>query len=433
LWLIDAANLLSIIAWVGLFTTCPEIAVFARPETRKRGLFPIMTAALQRLARPVLLSLTATLMLLPLAVRAEFELDTVAKQAILIDATTNQVLYEKAADERIEPASISKLMTIYVLFEKLQNGSVKLTDTFPVSVEIWRKWRKLDGSKMFLKEGDRISVENLVQGIIVQSGNDACDVVAEGLAGSQDSFAAGLNQKARELGLSTSHFANANGWPDPEHYMTARDIAHLAYLMIRTFPQYYHYFSEKEFTFSGVRQENRNMLLNELPGVDGLKTGHVDSSGYSMVASQKVGDQRLIAVISGTKSTVERAREAEKLLSWGFHNFQTYVLTKEGQNMGQAPVWLGEKDMVPLVAAKTVSVLARREARSKMVAKLVYKDPVPAPIAKGQPIATLVITGIEEKPVEIPLVAGEAVERLGGFSRFKVALSQWMWGPPPAK
>lgn len=392
-----------------------------------------MTVALKVHTRRLILSLSAALVLLPLTARAEFDLDTSARNAILLDATTNQVLYEKEADARIAPASISKLMTVYVLFEKLSNGSIKLTDTFPVSVDVWRKWRKLDGSKMFLKEGDRVSVENLIQGIIVQSGNDACDVVAEGLAGSQDSFAAGLSKKALEIGLTSSHFVDASGWPDPGQYMTARDIAHLAYLLIKTYPQYYHYFSEKDFTFSGVRQENRNMLLNELPGVDGLKTGHVDESGYSMVASQKVGDQRLIAVVSGTKSTVERAREAEKLLSWGFRNFQTYVLTKQGQQFDKAQVWLGQQDTVPLVASKTFSVLAKRDARAKMQAKVIYKNPVPAPIVKGQPIAVLEITGIQDKPIEIPLLAGESVDRIGGFARIKTAISQWMWGPPPAK
>lgn len=392
-----------------------------------------MTAASMPFVRRVVLSLAVALMLAPLAARADFDLDTTARNAILLDATTGQVLYEKAADERIAPASISKLMTVYVLFEKLSNGSLKLTDTFPVSVGVWKKWRKLDGSTMFLNAGQRVTVENLIQGIIVQSGDDACDTVAEGLAGSQDAYAKGLNDKAAQLGLKDSHFVDASGWPDPEQYMTVRDMAHLAQLIIDRFPQYYHYFAEKAFTFNGVHQENRNMLLGQVPGVDGLKTGHVDASGYSMVASEKRGDLRLIAVISGTNSTVARAREGEKLLSWGFTNYQAYTLAKQGQQMDTANVWLGEQNTVPLVAAKTVTVLAKRSDRAKMVAKVIYKDPVPAPIAKGQPIAVLQITGIQDKPIEVPLLAGQAVDQLGGFARIKMALSQWMWGPPPAK
>jgi D-alanyl-D-alanine carboxypeptidase (penicillin-binding protein 5/6) len=389
----------------------------------------------KKLAGRFILSLSTALVVAPFALapitaHAEFQMDTEAQHAILIDVGTNSVLYEKGPDERLAPASISKLMTIYVLFEKLSNGSLKLTDTFPVSVDVWRKWRKLDGSKMFLKEGDRVTIENLIQGIIVQSGNDACDVVAEGLAGSQESFAAGLSQKAKELGLNASHFADASGWPDPEQYMTARDISHLAYLLITKFPQYYHYFSEKEYTYAGVRQENRNMLLG-LPGVDGLKTGHVDESGYSMVASQKVGDQRLIAVVSGTKSTVARAHETEKLLSWGFQNFKTYIVAKEGQSYGQAAVFQGQQETVPMVATKTVPILSNLDAKAKMQTKIIYSGPVTAPVAKGQPLATMEITGIQDKPIEVPLVAGQAVERLGFFARMKATVMNWIWGPTP--
>lgn len=390
-----------------------------------------MTRSLRTIPR-LILSLAAAFVFMPVMAHSQFAVDTSATHAILMDARTGQVLFEKAADDRVAPASLTKLMTTYIIFEKLANGSLKLTDTFPVSEAVWRKWRKLEGSKMFLKEGDRVTVEDLLQGIVVQSGNDACDVVAEGLAGTQENFATWMSQKAKEIGLNSSHFMDASGWPDPDHYMTARDIAHLSRELIVRFPQYYHYFSEKEFTYAGVHQPNRNLLLNEALGVDGLKTGHVEESGYSLSASAKQGDERLIAVVMGTTSSVERAREAEKLLTWGFRNFQTYTLAKPGQQMEKANVWLGEQDTVSLVAAKAVTVLASRDDRLKLKVKVIYKDPIAAPLVKGQPVAILEVTGITKDKIEVQLVAGESVGKIGGFARITAALNQLLWGPPAA-
>ncbi len=378
--------------------------------------------------RHIVVMLALACLLLPGAARSQFAFDTSAPHAILLDADTGQVLYEKSPDERIPPASMSKLMTAYILFEKLANGGLKMDDTFPISVDVWRKWRRLDGSVMFLKEGDRVSVQDLIYGIVVQSGNDACDVFAEGLAGSQENFAGWLNEKAQELGLSSSHFENASGWPDPEHYMTVRDIAHLTLRLIQDFPEYYHYFAVREFTYNGIRQPNRNLLLGKVAGVDGLKTGYVADAGYGMSASAIRDGQRLISVVSGTTGTRVRARETERLLNWGFRNFKTYDLVKKGQVMDMANVWLGNVEKVSLVASRDVQITASRDARKKLEAKVIYQNPVPAPIVKDQPIAMLRITGLTDDPVEVPLLAGESAEKLSGMDRLKAAFNYLLWG-----
>ncbi len=352
------------------------------------------------------------------------QMDTPAKHALLVDMKTGTVLLEKAADVPMPPASMSKLMTTYMLFERLKQGRLSLDDTFPVSENAWRK----GGSKMFVEVNSRVSVEDLIRGIVVQSGNDACIVVAEALAGSEAAFAEQMTRRARELGLTNSVFRNATGWPDPGHYMTAHDLARLAERMIRDFPEYYKYYSETEFTYNGIKQGNRNPLLYKNMGADGLKTGHTEESGYGLTASVERDGRRLILVINGLSSTNERSREAERLIEWGFREFGAYDLFAAGETVDTAEVWLGEAATVPLVLEEDLAVTLDRQARRDMKVSVQYEGPVAAPIRKGQRIATLVVTAPDSEPVERPLLAGADVERRGLFGRIGAAIGYFLWG-----
>ena len=351
-------------------------------------------------------------------------IETPARQAILIDATTGTVLLEKAADVAMPPASMSKLMTIYMVFERLKAGALSLDDKFLVSEKAWR----MGGSKMFVMVNTRVSVADLLRGIIVQSGNDASIVIAEGISGSEAAFADEMNRRAREIGLADSTFLNATGWPDEGHVMSARDVATLAGLIIREFPQYYPMFAEKYFSYNGIRQGNRNPLLYKRFGADGLKTGHTEASGYALVASAERKGRRLILVVNGLDSARARSSEAARLLEWGFRETHTYRLFKKGDVVERADVWLGTEPTVPLVIERDLNLTLPRKLRRKMVAKVVYTSPVPAPLLKGTPVARLVVTAPGRDPVEVPLVAGEAVERLGLLGRLGAAVGYLVWG-----
>lgn len=350
--------------------------------------------------------------------------ETTAKQAILVDYTTGTVLFEKNADKLMPPSSMTKMMTVYLLFERLAEGRLKLDDTFEVSEKAWR----MGGSKMFVEVGKKVTVEDLIQGIVVQSGNDACVVVAEGLAGTEDAFAAEMTQRAHEIGMTSSTFKNASGWPAKGHLVTARDLSILARRTIREFPQFYHYYSEKSFTYSGIRQGNRNPLLYNTPGADGLKTGHTQIAGYGLTGSVIRDGRRLVLVLNGLDSVRARAEESARLMEWGFREFQNYKLFAAGDVVAQADVWLGDKPSVPLVAtADTVLTLARK-ARKGMKVTLVYEGPVPAPIKRGAEIAKLVITAPDTKTIELPLVAGADVGKLSAFRRIGAAVGYLVWG-----
>ncbi len=351
-------------------------------------------------------------------------LDTEARQAILVDWATNTVLFEKNADERMHPSSMSKLMTVYLLFEALKNGSVKLDDEFPVSEKAWR----MGGSKMFVALDSKVKVEDLIQGIVVQSGNDACIVVAEGLAGSEEAFVEKMNQKAKEIGLEHSTFVNATGWPDPNHLMTARDLSILARRTIADFPQYYHYYGEIDFTYNGIKQGNRNPLLYKDLGADGLKTGHTDEGGYGLTGSAKRGDRRLILVLNGLPTMKSRFEESERIMDWGFREFDDYTLFKKGDTVSDAEVWLGDRATVPLVADSDLKVTLPRTSRRGMKVTVKYDGPIPAPIAKGTKLAELVINAPDMPPMEIPLVAGADVGGLGFGGRIVAALRHVVWG-----
>lgn len=356
-------------------------------------------------------------------------LETTAREAILIDIETGETLLEKNADNLMPPASMSKLMTLYILFQRLRDGSLKLDDTFTVSERAWRVGGAKSGSStMFLVPKKKVAVEDLIRGIIVQSGNDACIVVAEGLAGSEEAFAEEMTAQAKEMGMTNSTFKNSTGWPDPEHLMTPRDLAILAKRIILDFPEYYHYFKENEFTYNGIKQHNRNPLIYKNIGADGLKTGYTEESGYGLTASVKRGDRRLILVVNGLASKKARAIEPERLLVWGLREFNNYALFKAGEQVDTASVWLGESKTVPLLITRDVKITLPRKSRKKMKVSVSFSGPIPAPISKGAEIAKLTITAPGREAMEIPLIAGSDVEQLGLIGRLGAAFESIVWG-----
>jgi serine-type D-Ala-D-Ala carboxypeptidase (penicillin-binding protein 5/6) len=351
-------------------------------------------------------------------------LDTQAKQALLIDADTGAVLAEKSADERMHPSSMSKLMTVYAVFDLLKQGRLRMDQTFPVSERAWR----MGGSKMFVELGASISVSDLLHGVIVQSGNDACIVLAEGISGSETQFAELLNEYAKRLGLKDSTFRNSTGWPDPEHLMTCRDLASLARHLINDFPQQYPIFAVRSFQWHGINQENRDPLLGRVAGADGLKTGHTDDGGYGLVGSAKRGDRRLILVQNGMTSMRMRAEEGERMLEWGFREFENVVLFRASDTVEEAPVYLGDRATVPLVGGRDLVMTLPRQWRRNLAVKLRYEGPVPAPIAKGQEIGRLEVSGQGVPPMTLPLYAGADIARLGVLSRIPAVIGRWVSG-----
>lgn len=340
--------------------------------------------------------------------------ETTADAAFVMDYGTGTVLLEKNADQPLPPASMSKLMTLYLLFEAVRDSdAITLETEFPVS----SRAKSMGGSSMFLNELDRPTVMDLIRGIIVQSGNDATVVVAEGLAGSEEAFARMMNERAESLGMTQSHFTNASGWPDPQHRMSMRDLGILAQHLIEDFPEFYKLFAEKEFAFDGrvpSNHSNRNPLLYLDIGADGLKTGHTEQAGYGLVGSAVQGDRRVIFVVSGLDSAAARARESEAIVNWSFRQFSEKTIAKAGEPIGAADVWMGANSQVSLVPAEDVRILLPALASGGVPAEIVYQGPVEAPVAQGQQIAELVIRpeGLPERTV--PLVAAQAVPK-GGF------------------
>lgn len=357
--------------------------------------------------------------------------ETPAKYAILIDASTGTVLYEKDADHRMPTASMSKVMTMYMVFEALKQGRLTLESTLPVSEKAWR----IQGSKMFVPLGGQIKVEDLIRGVIVQSGNDATIVLAEGLAGSEEAFAEQMTVRAKQLGMSGSNFMNASGWPDPEHYSTARDLALLGQRLINDFPEYYHYYAETNFTygtdqFSGraISQGNRNPLLYANVGGDGLKTGHTEEAGYGLLGSAKRGERRLIMLVAGLDSMRQRAEESVRFMEWGFRNFNSFRLFAKGETIDEVPVWLGDRATVPVAVAETLNLTLSQAQRRGLSLKLVMEGPVPAPIMPGQTVGKIVVTAPDRAPIEVPVVAAEGSEKLGFTGRILAAARHLVFG-----
>jgi D-alanyl-D-alanine carboxypeptidase (penicillin-binding protein 5/6) len=351
-------------------------------------------------------------------------IDTQATHAMIIEADTGAVLLDKGADERMPPASMSKVMTAYVVFGMLKQGRAKLEDELPVSEHAWRT----QGSKMFVPLGGRIKIEDLIRGMIVQSGNDACIVLAEGLAGSEAAFVDLMNQKAKEIGLTHSHFADVDGLPDPDHYMTAHDLAILALRTIADFPEYYHYYGEKDFAFDNINQGNRNPLIYRDIGADGLKTGHTEEAGYSLLASVHRDKRRIVMVLGGLPTMKARAQESERLIEWAFREFNDYQLFSAGDKVDDAELWLGTEAKVPLTVAKDLVVTMPRKSRKDMKVVVDYDKPVPAPIRQGQEIGKLVVTAPDMAPVETPLIAAAPVDRMGPLGRMAMVAAHLIWG-----
>jgi D-alanyl-D-alanine carboxypeptidase (penicillin-binding protein 5/6) len=365
-------------------------------------------------------------------VHAAFE--TRAGAAWVYDMTTDTVLLEKEAQVPLPPASMSKLMTLYMLFEALRDGRVTMDTEFGVS----DRAAAMGGSTLYLDQRDRPTVEQLIQGIVVQSGNDATVVVAEGLAGTEDAFARLMNDRAQSLGLDQSTFTNASGWPNPNHRMSARDLGMLSVQLIREFPEYYGYFAQKEFEFDGRAPQNRfnrNPLLDLGIGADGLKTGHTEEAGYGLAGSAEQGGRRIVFVLTGLQSERARAEESERVVSWAFRQFVEKTIAEEGRRFGEVPVWLGERQTVGLMAGRDLSILVPATLPGDLEARVVYRGPLEAPIAEGQEIAELVVPRDDLPEARLPLVADRSVPEGGFIPRMRTAafvLANRAWGEAQA-
>jgi D-alanyl-D-alanine carboxypeptidase (penicillin-binding protein 5/6) len=353
---------------------------------------------------------------------------TSARNAVVIDFQTGAVLLDKNADQRIPTASMSKIMTAYTVYTYLRDGKAKLDDLLPVSERAWRTGLNDNESRMFVPLNGRVKVEDLLRGMIVQSGNDACVVLAEGLAGSEPAFVEKMNELAQKMGLTNSHFANVHGLPAPDHYSSPRDLAMLSRHLIQDFPQYYRYESEKEFSFNGIKQGNRNPLLYKDLGADGIKTGHTEEAGYGLVGSAVRSGRRVIFVLSGMQSLKERGQESERVLDWAYREFADYAIAKAAEPIDEAPVWMGAADKVPVAPQSDAVVTLWPAARKGLKVSAVYDGTAKAPVAKGQVVGKLVITAPESDAVEVPLVATQGVDRLGPFGRMAEAAGYLLLG-----
>lgn len=356
-------------------------------------------------------------------------IETRARHAILIDAASGIVLFEHDADTRMSPASMSKLMTVLMVFEAVEEGRISLDETFRVSDDAWRRGGSASGSStMFLKARSNVSVENLLRGVIIQSGNDACIVLAEGLGGSEEAFAEIMTDRAFDLGMVNSTFTNATGWPDEDHKTTARDLSVVARHLIKNYKDSYAMFAERSFTWNGITQNNRNPLLYARIGADGLKTGHTEESGYGLVASAEQNGRRLILVLNGLRSKKARASEANRLMNWGFRAFSAETLVKRGEIITRAPVWQGEFSRVGLTPEKDFTVLLPHRGKRKMVVSVTFDKPLLAPIVKGAPVGTLRMTAPGIETQEVALVASANIAREGLFARAFSVIGYLLFG-----
>lgn len=361
----------------------------------------------------------------PLAARAP-SYETIAPIAYMKDMSSGAVLYDKGGETRIPPASMAKMMTAHVAFLLLRKGDLTLDKKFTVRPETWQKWHGPQaGSTMFLSPGEQVSVENLLHGIVTLSGNDACVVLAEGIAGTEEAFTDLMNKEAQRLGMSDSHFGTSNGWPDEGRtYVTARDLAKLAEATIEETPDLYkRFYATESFTWGktmggdAIKQDNRNPILGKIAGADGLKTGHTEEAGYGFTGSAIQNGRRLVMVVAGLDSFNGRISESVRFMDWGFKAWRAQPLFKKGVTVETAEVQLGSSTSVPLVAPRDLAVTLPRTASGSISAKVVYNGPIKAPIAKGQPIARLIISTDDTEPQVMPLVAGEAIAEAGFFGR----------------
>ena len=370
-------------------------------------------------------------------------MNTNAEHAILMDGATGQVLWAKDAFTPMPPASMSKLMTLELLFQRLKDGRVHLNDTFPVSQRAWQESVTNTGSECFVAMGSRMRVEDLIRCIIIVSGNDSCITVAEALGGTVEGFVDMMNERARQLGLKQSHFVNPDGLPNPPgQLMSANDLALLARHIIQTYPQYYHYFSERDFTWSNIHQPNRNTVLDKFPGADGLKTGHIEASGYGVTASAVRNGERLILVLNGLRYPdleregprrrdwfVEQRRgeEAARLLEMAFREFRPYSIYKANQTVGQVQVSGGTEDTVPAIVKTNVAPTMQVDSRSGVRVVLHYNTPLQAPVSEGQPVGTLTVTAPDYPGLNVTIYAAKSVPETGFFGKVVDKIESLVW------
>lgn len=359
---------------------------------------------------------------------SEIGTTTIARFACMIDAQTGTVLLAKDADKPMAPSSMAKMMTMYIVFEDLAAGKLKPDTQFRVSERAYAITRGVHSSTMFLELGAEASVLDLIQGIIVDSGNDASVAIAEGMAGSEERFADRMNKTAHELGLKGSVFKNASGWPAEGQFVTAHDLAVIALRTVKDFPQLYHYYAQREFTYNGKTQPNRNLELKTVPGVDGLKTGHTEEGGFGQTTSAIRDGRRLVLVLNGLDSMADRARETARLIEWGFRETTNTTILRAGDTLAEAPVWLGVQDTVPLVIPTAVQITTTvgQAAQPRAVAK--FDGPLAAPIVKGTKLGTAVVTMPDGRTVDYPLEAGADVARLGIFGRLAASARHYLFG-----
>ena len=362
------------------------------------------------------------------AISKAAEIDSSAEFAFVTDFGSGKVLMEKQPDALMKPASMAKIMTVYIAFERIADGSLSLDDTFLISEKAWRK----GGSKTFVEVGKEVSVRDLLYGVVVQSGNDAAIAIAEGISGTEEGFAEEMNYVARKLSMENTVFRNSTGWPDLEQHTTARDLNILATALIREFPadkypELYPMFAEKDVTYNGIKQGNRNPLVYGTQGADGLKTGHTAESGYGLVGSAHRDGQRVVMVLNGMKSMKQRSSESRRLIDLMFREFKLYRFYDKGQPVDRANVWLGTKNKIDLVLEEPLHLVMARSDRRKMKVSVNWNDPVPAPITAGQAIGTLVLE-LPSGKTTYPLLAAENVNGLGMFDRVGEALKYLIFG-----
>ena len=352
-----------------------------------------------------------------LLTRQSFAIESIAKTALVIDLSTNEILLEKNSTEKTYPSSMTKMMTALVAFEKIKDGSLSLDQEFLISKKAW----KMGGSKMFIEVDKRVSVYDLLLGVVVQSGNDASIAIAEGISGSEEIFAIEMNNLGKKIGLTGSNFTNSSGWPDDNHYTTAEDLAKVAQYTIENHYELYQMYKISDFTYNGIKQDNRNPLLYTFEGSDGFKTGYTKDAGYGLVGSAERGDRRLILVLNGLESSKSRAQESLRLMDWGFNNFQLVDFYKKNEVIQEVDTWLGKEDKVDLVALEDISVSIPKAQLSSAKVTVLVEEPIATPIKIGDQIAKLQIS-FADKQVDFPLYSGEDIDQKNFFSRIFSAI-----------
>ena len=364
--------------------------------------------------KPLNLLFIAIIILFP---KQSLTIESLAKTALVIDLSTNEVPLEKNSKARTYPSSMTKMMTALVAFEKIKNGTLSLDQEFLVSKKAW----KMGGSKMFIEVDKRVKVYDLLLGIIVQSGNDASIALAEGISGSEEIFAIEMNNLGKKIGLTDTNFTNSSGWPNDNHYTTAKDLAKVAQYTLNEHPELYKMYAITEFTYSGIKQDNRNPLLYSFEGADGFKTGHTQAAGYGLVGSAERGGRRLLLVLNGLETSRSRAQESLRLMDWGFNNFQLVDFYKQGEFVIEASTWLGKQEKVKLSSQQDISVSIPKTHISDMKVEVLVEEPIPTPISINDQVG-LVQISYADKKLQYPLLASENIEQKGFFSRITSAL-----------